>query len=617
MVNYGLFLQNGRAVEHDLISAARYYKMSADNRNSEGMRRYACCLCDGVGVEKDVDSAARYYKMAVELGDASAMFDYAVLLVGNPGSQRDTAPAERYFRMAAESADPCIVWRAATVLMEGCGVPKDEETARRCLSRLESSTSIEGLAELAHRLRYGWGTRVDVRESLRWSRRCVELGDVPSLACLGLCYEKGIGVEADLIEAANWYERASELGSRTGTLSLGVFHWRGIGGFSVDRREALRLWRLGGLEVPESEIAPVSIQAGDESARLSRFCSSTPDLDETRMSGRAVADSDLASGTGTESIRRDSDSWEASSSNRLFRSVTAFQTAEIGDRRQSAPDSDSMNPLAPRSADLPERASDSFALSHSRRMIGSLLLADNQSVPDFLGEEHPAGEIARLAGEGIRREGLRCLKGGFEGEQGTALCREMIECQTIESLLRMCAVFYTRNTFLYRRVNEFLRLAGESDAETGRNLGLYVGLLRECFCVSGGCNPLLWESPKLVYRGADLPLDTLVDYARRPEEWIRWPGFTSSSRLRSVALDFPGNVLFEVSLTDPVPSLNDISAFKNEEEFILSPYQWFELDRVRWDPECGRWIVTVGALSRTSALQSWFPSRLGDISIPI
>jgi hypothetical protein len=182
----------------------------------------------------------------------------------------------------------------------------------------------------------------------------------------------------------------------------------------------------------------------------------------------------------------------------------------------------------------------------------------------------------------------------------------MIECDRVDSLLRVCAVFYTRNTFLYRRVNHFLRSGLESDAETGRNLGLYIGLLRECFCVREGLGPLSWECPHVVYRGADFPLDIVADYARRAEELIRWQGFTSTSRDLRVALGFPGNVLFQISLNDSVVSLDEVSAFNTEHEFILTPYQCFSLRGVRWDYDCGRWILSVSEERKLAKLPSWF-----------
>jgi hypothetical protein len=256
--------------------------------------------------------------------------------------------------------------------------------------------------------------------------------------------------------------------------------------------------------------------------------------------------------------------------------------------------------------DSSDEPRESFALSNSRRVIESLVLGDNRSVLNFLGDNPPPEEIARLAAEGIRREGLRCLEGSFESEEGQILFEEMSECDNISSLLRMCASFYTRNTFLYRRANQFLRSSAESDQETGRNLGLYIGLLRECFCVVGGRSPLSWLSPAVVYRGANFSLDIVADYARRPDELIRWQGFTSSSRDEGVALGFPGNVLFEISLKNSVASLDDISAYSREQEVILSPYQTFSLDSIRWDGDRGRWILSLSETENLPEVPSWF-----------
>jgi hypothetical protein len=99
-----------------------------------------------------------------------------------------------------------------------------------------------------------------------------------------------------------------------------------------------------------------------------------------------------------------------------------------------------------------------------------------------------------------------------------------------------------------RRVNQFLWSDTVPDAETGRSFGLYVGLLRERFCVSGALSPFIWENPKVVYRGAHVSIGILADYARRPDDLVRCQGFTSSSRDLGTALNFPGNVLIRVYL---------------------------------------------------------------------
>jgi hypothetical protein len=395
--------------------------------------------------------------------------------------------------MAAESNDPVYIWKAASRLMEGDGVAKDREVAHRYFARLESSTNVERLSRLALMLRCGWGVRMDIGESLRWYRRCCDLGDVVSLEHLGRCYEKGIGVDTDEIEAARFYELASEGGSRTGRLSLGVFHWRGLGGFRMDRVEAVRLWRLGGLEMPDAAVnrdGSISIRSGESEARSSRFFSWNA---ETELTGTPRSATDFLSLNEIGQISRSSSSFPAEPDSVQPLSVSRSEESDhcLIMRDQNRPeieaadtDQDQQRSLT---RDSRRTTCKSFALCTSGHVIESVVLADNRPVRSFLGEGRPALEIGRLAGEGISREGLRCLEGSFEGEEGRLLCVEMMECDTMESLLRTCAIFYTRNTLLSRRVNKFLRSGTEWDAETetGRNLGLYIGLLRECFCVSG------------------------------------------------------------------------------------------------------------------------------------
>jgi hypothetical protein len=149
-----------------------------------------------------------------------------------------------------------------------------------------------------------------------------------------------------------------------------------------------------------------------------------------------------------------------------------------------------------------------------------------------------------------------------------------------------------------------MRETSNQDEETGRNIGIYIGFLRECFCVRSGLNPLEWRHPQTLYRGADFSVGVVVDYARRQTEQIWWQGFTSASADIDQARNFPGNVLFEIILADPVPSVSEYSAFPNEKEFILNPYQRFTLDGVRWSDSTSRWIIQVGGSASPDPI-SW------------
>jgi hypothetical protein len=262
---------------------------------------------------------------------------------------------------------------------------------------------------------------------------------------------------------------------------------------------------------------------------------------------------------------------------------------------------------SPDAGTRPNATSDSFILSNlgCGRSIDSIEMPDHRSVREFLAEDHAAAEIAAISADGIRREGNRCLVGQIDRDHGQQMRGELVKCDTLQSIVRLCAQFYTRNSFLYPRVNRYLREPDHADVETGRNLGLYIGLLRESSCVWHRQSPVSWHHPKAVYRGASLPPDVIIDYARHAIQAVRWQGFTSSSTSVEVALRFQRNALFEISLQHPVASPAEISAFQAEQEFIVNLYQWFKINTVGWNEQYQRWILSVIEISESAVSASW------------
>jgi hypothetical protein len=252
----------------------------------------------------------------------------------------------------------------------------------------------------------------------------------------------------------------------------------------------------------------------------------------------------------------------------------------------------------------------SFAIVNSgdgRASIQTLTLADGRYLQETM-RDATVWDVAAAAAEGIRREGSRRLDGERDEADGIELARELLSGgKFVSTLLLKAAELYTRDTFLYRRVNKFLR--DDGPIETGRNLGVYIGLLRECFSVQSSRHRVKWSRPDRVYRGAQFRIDVVADYFRSAGDVIRFPCFASSSSRKEVALAFPGNVLFDVALVDVLPSLSDISAFKDEDEFVLSPYLWFSLGGIHWDGECGRWVISILDTARPE-VPSWLRSRL-------
>ena len=156
-----------------------------------------------------------------------------------------------------------------------------------------------------------------------------------------------------------------------------------------------------------------------------------------------------------------------------------------------------------------------------------------------------------------------------------------------KEIWKCCARLYTLQSFLYKKLNEIMRLIGSLQHEqvwrsTVRSLGP--------FCL------LLWDNPfnskmikpgTILYRGAHLP-DNLIssfkdECSEKSKPWHTFQAFTSCSRNRSIAERF-GNVLFIMKTRIAFTvDLTELSKYGHEEEELLSPGVSFTIDRVESD----------------------------------
>jgi TPR repeat protein len=70
----------GKGVSVDLSKSAYYFKLAADQGDTEAQYKYGVCLRDGIGVSVDFVQSAYYFKLAADQGLEQAQYDYAVSL---------------------------------------------------------------------------------------------------------------------------------------------------------------------------------------------------------------------------------------------------------------------------------------------------------------------------------------------------------------------------------------------------------------------------------------------------------------------------------------------------------------------------------------------------------
>jgi hypothetical protein len=201
--------------------------------------------------------------------------------------------------------------------------------------------------------------------------------------------------------------------------------------------------------------------------------------------------------------------------------------------------------------------------------------------------------IVEKAAVGIIEAGKKIGK-QREAEQMAKILREKKHAE-MKEVWECCAYLYTMESFLYKRINETMRLIGDKEYEQdwrdkARTLGPFCLLLWD--------NPSSYKSTERgtpLYRGANL-YDELIstfkdDCSKRKKPVRSFQSFTSCSRNRARAEAF-GNVLFIMIVKHAFSvDLKSVSRYPREEEELVSPGVCFTVDRVEFDKHKNKYVI--------------------------
>ncbi|CAF0784783.1 unnamed protein product [Adineta steineri] len=196
--------------------------------------------------------------------------------------------------------------------------------------------------------------------------------------------------------------------------------------------------------------------------------------------------------------------------------------------------------------------------------------------------------IVETAAEGIAQEGKKL------GRQREAqwMTNELLKVKngSVEEIWRCCARLYSMESFLYKKLNEAMRLV---DDKQQRHIWQQQISALGLFAVILDMNTIQFERTAgsfmgTIYRGANLSKDQIAKFkevATSNNPHRSFQAFTSCSRNRTKAESL-GNTLF--SITPPVckrANSNDISPYSDydEEEQLLSPAYRFRIRNVEFN----------------------------------
>ena len=128
------FYARGEGVARDLVEAARWLTLAAEQGYAPAQNNLAVCYSTGAGVPKDQAKAIEWIRKSAERGYARAQCYLALSYAKGEGVPRDQAQAIDWFRKSAAQGFPDALNHLGYCHSQGRGVPKDEAEAFACWS---------------------------------------------------------------------------------------------------------------------------------------------------------------------------------------------------------------------------------------------------------------------------------------------------------------------------------------------------------------------------------------------------------------------------------------------------------------------------------------------------
>ena len=162
---------------------------------------------------------------------------------------------------------------------------------------------------------------------------------------------------------------------------------------------------------------------------------------------------------------------------------------------------------------------------------------------------------------------------------------------TRQNVWECCARLYCMQSFLYIKMNEWMRLVDEKEEEILWNSK--VSTFGPFACLLYGPTGTDREKTLHVYRGVYLPDNLIQCYrqeASKSNKLFLFPAYTSTSRNQLKAEQF-GNVLFVIQLSDY--DSYDVSPYScfDEEEQLIKPSFSFYIQSCNFDEQKHKWII--------------------------
>jgi len=150
-LSIGVSLFNGEGVPKDVVLAARYIRIAADQGNADAQNMLGTMYKAGEGVVKDNHESAKWFRMAAISGHAEAQSNLGIMYASGHGVPQDYLESIKWFRLSANQGSPNAQHNLGVAFNQGLGVPKNQIVAYALFNLASANKTADDRAVIAGR----------------------------------------------------------------------------------------------------------------------------------------------------------------------------------------------------------------------------------------------------------------------------------------------------------------------------------------------------------------------------------------------------------------------------------------------------------------------------------
>ncbi len=229
--------------QKDFADAYKWFKIAADQDNSDAERVLGFLYQYGLGVDKDYQKAFEYTEKSAMQGNALGESALGSLYEVGMGVKQDQGKAFEWFKKSAEQGNSTGQAYLGFFYFNGVGVAQDYVKALEWFKKSAEQGDASGECGLG--MMYGnglGGVPKDMAKAFEWTMKSANQGSMDGECNLGLMFQNGLGVEKDYLKALAMFTKAAKDGNVNAIYYLAGMYENGQG-TTVDMELAKKLYQ--------------------------------------------------------------------------------------------------------------------------------------------------------------------------------------------------------------------------------------------------------------------------------------------------------------------------------------------------------------------------------------